>query len=177
MHIYCPFAGCGHKATYEVTKPTTCPRCQKRFADAFKVVTPVAAPIAYAPVSASIPTAQPRLRASLLKARAAKAAKQRPEPLVLDDDPEVQSHIMNLPPGEAAPEDEDQFEGDEGGEDVSIRAQELAASIDPSTIRVNTDSDEWDTKFATFWAAGKAARESAEVTPQVAKPVKRRGRR
>ncbi len=177
LYCYCPFEGCGHKATYEVIRPAKCPRCNQAYSSAFKVAVPTVAPVVRAPVEDDTPA--PRLtRSALLKSRA-KMSTTKVKPFlrrgqVEDDDPESLAHVMNPPDVVETATDTGDVEDEYVDERVlSRRAQELAASIDPSSIII-ADQDEGVVKFGKFWQEGQATRESGKGAP---KATKKRGRR
>ncbi len=175
-NVYCPRPECSAKASYDVTKPTKCPKCGRAFADAFKTV---AAP---APVQQTRATVEeepfderPTSRSALAAARAKHASTTRVVPRTGRPQPAEVTHLMNppadLPPAVAALEDDPEDENVDPRE-VRRRARELAATIDTSTIVIN-DQDDGVFKFSDMWAAGAASREKATQS----KPSKRKARR
>lgn len=176
LNCYCP--SCGAKVAYEAIKPTKCPKCDKSFASAFKVVAVAPLPISQTAATFEDDTAAPSLlTASILKARNAKV-KRSPRPIVLEEEDETVSHIMNAPPGLVVEDDTEDF-GDEvedvGRGAVRRRARELVATINPDAIKINSNwGGEGAENFKTYWDAGADARAKGG---EAKKPAKRKARR
>ncbi len=181
MHVFCPFSTCGAKTAYEVTKPTRCSRCGKAFADAFKVTitaTPVARPVvASAPIPDPIETQRATVRASVLERRNKAKPRAASTRVISEDDPEIRSHIMNLPADvELGPEIPDDENEDVDPREARQRARALAASaFNPDTIIVD-DQEDKAISFQSIWNAGAAAREAAATSAPAPKPAKRKRR-
>lgn len=142
---YCPH--CGTPVKYEIVKPTTCPRCERRFADAFKVtvakVDPPPAPIV------EDDDDEPRLTRSALEARRKSLATTTVKPRARRggaDDPEASANLMT-PVGSktrrtpSPPEEAEDEVDDYNPREARRLARELAASIDPATIVIEDDDD------------------------------------
>lgn len=181
-HIYCPLSSCAAKTTYEITKPTKCSRCGKAFADAFKVTVtaaPVARPVA-APTPDPIETQRATVRASVLEKRNKVKPRAASARVISEDDPEIRSHIMNLPANvDIGPEIPDDEHEDVDPREARQRARALAAAAFQSDTMQIADADEGTVKFADLWSAGASAREAAaQAAPAPApKPSKRKARR
>lgn len=137
MICFCPH--CAAKLTYEAVKPTRCPRCDKLFADAFRVTTPP--PPTPEPVDDE-PETRPLTKSALLAARQRPRAQVKPRPgQVAQDEP-------------VFPPDDDEPDLDQRA--VRRRARELAAAIDPASIIV-ADQDEGVFRFEQFVREAKVA--------------------
>ncbi len=172
MHVFCPHTGCGCKASYDAVKPTTCPRCNRAFAAAFKAPS-APTPIARAAV-VDDPDDRPLTRSALTARQRAGITTQVKPRRGRGADPEAMANVMNAP--EVLPDDlPAALEGDVEDETVNPRevrrlARELAAGIDPSTIIV-ADQDEGVFRFADMVAEAKA---NGGKQPGTTKPRRRR---
>lgn len=160
LYAYCPYSNCAAKIPYETVKPSKCPRCNRAFADAFKVVTetkPTVSRVTTATVEEE--SDAPRLtRSELLKVRASRSSGTKVKPrLKRYVEEEEVSHVMNPP----APQEENNpvFDDDHSYDEREARelARELAASIDPSTIIIQDQDD----KVVRFGQLVEEAKRSA----------------
>lgn len=166
--LYCPRSECAAKVAYEAIKPTVCPRCNKPFAAAFKVAASTApVVVATSLVRVPRPVAVPVVKAAA-KWKVARLRREPAKPFAVDAEIDAQYGV----------EDTVDAGGDDGPiyrPEVAALAQELAASIDPSTISIG-DNDEGVFRFSDMWREGTTARESGPVAaPKPA--VKRKTRR
>jgi hypothetical protein len=152
-HVYCPFSTCASKVTYEITKPTSCPKCQRAFADAFKTVVAAPTPPQVRRPGREEPLDDRPLTRSALeasqKARKAAVAGARPVP---------------------AAEDEDQDDVDP--REARRAARELAASIDTSSMLTEV-ADDRVISGMDLWNEGAASR-AKSVAKKAAKSKARR---
>jgi hypothetical protein len=149
---YCPFDRCGAAIQYTITKPTTCPRCERRFADAFKVAVAQTPP---PPAPVVEEDDEPRLTRSALEARRKSLSTTSVKPRTRRERDDTAANVMT-PVGSKAhpalpdPEPESDIEDDTYDPREARRlARELAASIDPSTIVVE-DQDDGIVRFSQF---------------------------
>ncbi len=166
LSYFCPFAACGAVATYEAIKPSVCPRCQRRYADAFKVTTASApaAPIERDDTPLRAPAPRPRVatpepvREMTPYAVGGKAPRAK--------HPAARPVIPELV--EATDDDEPLYDQHESRR----LARELVASIDPADIVV-ADNDDQVVRFGTWVEEAKRAAPASAAAPK-AKATKRR---
>ncbi len=140
---FCSTAGCGSKIPYLTEKPKECPKCKTKIEDPSKIIVkaviievedlPVIHPVARS--SRSTPIVR-KEKISLIKKRA---------------------QDSSLEPEENDEEDNTLEEEEEESYDPKVvkrLARQLAASIDPSTIRVNDEDQNSDIINMKDWCKG-----------------------
>lgn len=169
MYYYCSSSGCGNRIEYQVTKPTSCPRCKTVFAD----------------LSKTVAKAKPLPEVMSIKASRRRELEKELEDLDEEEDNEEQSSqdskdlssqvsaskkaILKrararklAERGETDEEEEDETIDDDNDEQLSESkikrlARELAASIDPSSIHIGTEGGDGKPERITFrdWCGEK----------------------
>jgi hypothetical protein len=137
---YCPTTGCGNRITYLTEKPKICPKCSTAIADPMRAIANIVpAKIVKAKVEEEIDEDDD---APII----APARSSRSKPIIRK--PVPRQHVASAATVEGDDADDDLEDDEEGdGEPYNPRearrlARQLAASIDPSTIRVEMDGEE-----------------------------------
>lgn len=165
MYYYCSAPGCGNRIEYQVTKPTSCPKCKTVFADLGKT-------LAKAKPLPEIITKTPSKHKEIDEEENLENEETEESQSLTRQISESKKAILKrararklAERGEVDEEDEeiDDDSGDDYNEEsvskskIKRLAQELAASIDPSSIKIiGGDEDDGPSKI-TFrkWCAEK----------------------
>lgn len=170
MYYYCSAPGCGNRIEYQVSKPTSCPKCKTVFADLSKTIAK-AKPLPEIGTKASVKRREVEednledleneemgddsrslteqmsesKKAILKRARARKLA-ERGE--VDEEDDEIKDNDQS---------DDYDEEDNQSKSKVKRLAQQLAASINPSSIKIIGGDEEDGPNRITFrkWCAEK----------------------
>lgn len=151
MYYYCSAPGCGNRIEYQITKPSSCPKCKTVFADLGKVVA------AAKPISStlSIKASRRRELEAELESLNEEEGTDKEEHQSLSNQVSASKQAIlkrararKLAERGELDEEDDEIEDTEeldyeSSNDAKIKrlAEELAASIDPSTIRIIGESE------------------------------------